>query len=115
MRIFISAIVISAAVAFPAVAQVTFMDKQKVFAACMKSRLSAVRPTYEQMTTSREVCNHVVDEKFAGMTEIPRESLSVASPTSDYDMEAFLLKERMNRDLEAIDRDYELRRSGVLP
>lgn len=114
MRHLTSAIVISAAVAFPAVAQVTFMDKQKVFAECMKKKAPSFVP-YQQMVANREACNHVVDETFAGMTEIPRDTYPSASSTHDYDMEAFLLKEELNRDLEAIDRNYQLRRSGVLP
>ncbi|WP_311270266.1 hypothetical protein [Sphingobium sp. WCS2017Hpa-17] len=103
------------ALSSPAAAQVTFMDKQKVFADCMTTRFPRVAPTFQEAMAERDVCNRVVDERFAGMLEAPRTPAPVASGRHDYEIEAFLLQERLNRELEAVDREYRLRRSGLLP
>lgn len=101
--------------ASPVTAQVTFMDKQKVFADCMTTRFPGVAPTYQQAMAERDVCDRVVDEKFAGMVEVPTTSAAPTAGSRDYEIEAFLLREQLNSDLEAVNREYRLRRSGLLP
>lgn len=108
-------VIMGVGVATPACAQVTFFEKQEVFADCMKSRFPGFAPTYQQAMAERDVCNRVVDEKFAGMVEIPRTPAVPTAGSRDYEIEAFLLREQLNSDLEAVNREYRLRRSGLLP